>query len=145
VNVVRYPFATFAELRRDVAAACRAFDDEGHRGYGLNMRTRTMGYGTHPRRRRELYPPDRTADGRAITLVYWKAGDEEPSVGIWTGNGECDFGGWPLEGEFGFREWAGIAVGARPDYDASPQTADRVVKFRSRSSDQPDGEPTGAA
>jgi hypothetical protein len=26
-NVVRYPFAMFAELRRDVASVCRSWDD----------------------------------------------------------------------------------------------------------------------
>jgi hypothetical protein len=85
-------------------------------------------------------------DDRAITLVYWKNGDE-PGVAIWTGNGEHDFGSRPLEGEFGFREWAEIAVGMRPSpvYSAAQQTAD-VVKFRPCSSDdKPDGEPPRAA
>ena len=50
-------------------------------------------------------------DDHAITLVYWKNGVDKPSVGVWWGNGEHDFGDEPLEGQYGFREWAERAVG----------------------------------
>ena len=80
--------------------------------------------------------------GLALTLSIHKNGDP-PTVSIWAGNGEHDFGGESVEQ---WREYAEIASGNRPlsSYGECrrhkpSQTDGTVIRFPENPGDQPDG------